>query len=123
MVLDIDNFKPVNDTYGHQVGDSVLIDVSDQIQKHLRSTDIAVRWGGEEFIVIYLETDKDEVLRLVDKLREDIEKHSFEAIGSVTVSSGVTVYQEDDDITSIISRADKALYKAKENGRNSVEFL
>lgn len=123
VILDIDYFKSVNDSYGHQVGDSVLIDIADQIKRHLRSTDIAVRWGGEEFIVIYLETEKNEVLKLADKLRLDIQKHTFDIIGSITASFGITVYHEGDDITSIIGRADKALYKAKENGRNSIEYL
>ncbi|WP_345977857.1 GGDEF domain-containing protein [Sulfurimonas sp. HSL3-7] len=123
VVLDIDHFKNVNDNYGHQVGDAVLVSIAELIKEHLRSTDKAVRWGGEEFIIIYLETNTDELLTLAEELRQKIENHTFEKVGDVTASFGVTLYNNGDTIASIIKRADSALYAAKEKGRNRIEFI
>ncbi|MDA7817700.1 GGDEF domain-containing protein [Sulfurimonas sp.] len=122
-IIDIDFFKRINDQYGHIFGDVVLVEVADIIQKNTRSVDTVVRWGGEEFIIIYLEVDKDEILKLSEKLRAEVEKHLFENIDQQTISIGATLYEDKDDIKSIINRADSALYKAKGNGRNRVEFL
>ena len=123
VVLDIDHFKDVNDRYGHQVGDEILIGIARLIKEHLRSTDKAVRWGGEEFIIIYLETTADDLLALTEALLRKIEAHRFETVGSMTASIGATLYLKNDTVTSIIKRADKALYLAKSGGRNRVEFL
>ncbi len=123
IIMDLDYFKEVNDTYGHQVGDETLIEVGELIMEHLRSTDRAVRWGGEEFIMIYLETDRDEMLKLAEGLRQRIANHHFKTVGTKTASFGVTLYQDGDTKDSIIQRADKALYATKERGRNCVEFL
>lgn len=123
VVLDIDHFKNINDSYGHQVGDTVLVDIARLIKEHLRSTDKAVRWGGEEFILIYLETNVDELQSLAEELRIKIEGHRFKTVGHVTVSCGVTLYKNGDTIASIIKRADKALYLAKSGGRNRIESL
>ncbi len=123
VMMDFDYFKSINDTYGHQVGDEALIEIAKLITEHLRSTDKAVRWGGEEFIIIYLETDHEKVLSLAEKLRQTIETHIFKTVGQRTASLGVTLYKDGDTIDTIIKRADKALYRAKENGRNRIEFL
>ncbi len=123
VLMDFDYFKDINDTYGHQVGDEALIEIAKLITGHLRSTDKAVRWGGEEFIVIYLDTDHEEVLKLAEELRQKIERHSFKTVGTRTASLGVTLYQDSDTINTIIQRADKALYIAKNAGRNRIEFL
>lgn len=123
VILDIDLFKSVNDTYGHQIGDSVLVEISNIIKNHIRSTDTAFRWGGEEFVIIYLETDEEEVLSLSEKLRTDIENHLFQYVTNQTVSIGATVYKEGDDNISITQRADKALYQAKVSGRNRTKVL
>ena len=123
VLMDFDYFKTINDTYGHQVGDEALIEIAQLITKHLRSTDKAVRWGGEEFIIIYLNTDDEEVLILAEALRKKIESHPFKTVGTKTASLGVTLYKSGDTIDTIIKRADTALYKAKENGRNRTEFL
>jgi len=123
VVLDIDHFKSINDNYGHQVGDEILMGMAQMIKEHLRSTDKAIRWGGEEFIIIYLETSPDEVMQLAEGLRQKIEEHLFKTVGSVTASFGVTLYKNGDTIPSIIKRADKALYLAKESGRNCVKYL
>jgi len=123
VLMDFDYFKDINDTYGHQTGDEALKEISALITEHLRLSDKAVRWGGEEFIIIYLSTDKDEVLTLAEELRQRIEKHVFKSVPPQTASLGVTLYQDGDTIDSIIQRADKALYKAKEMGRNRIEFI
>ncbi len=123
LIMDLDYFKDVNDTYGHQVGDETLVEIGKLITEHLRSTDRAVRWGGEEFILIYLETDRDELLTLAETLRQKIGSHPFKTVGSMTVSVGVTLYHPGDTKDSIIQRADQALYATKEHGRNSVQFL
>jgi len=123
VIMDIDHFKNINDSYGHQVGDEILMTLASLIKEHLRSTDKAIRWGGEEFIIIYLETTIDDVLGLAEELRLKIEKHRFETVGSVTASFGATRYEKGDTISSIIKRADKALYMAKSCGRNRVESV
>ena len=123
VIIDFDFFKEVNDTYGHQVGDVALKTIAQLLTQHLRASDKAIRWGGEEFIIIYLDTKHDEVIHLSETLRQTIESHSFEIIGKRTASFGATLSRRNDTIDSIIQRADKALYKAKSNGRNRVEFL
>lgn len=123
VILDLDYFKNINDTYGHQVGDEALIEIATLITEHLRSTDKAIRWGGEEFILIYLDTDRDKVLRLAETLRQKIENHVLKTVGRKTASFGVTLYRDGDTIDSIIQRADRALYSAKNGGRNRIEFL
>ncbi len=123
VMLDIDYFKLVNDTYGHQVGDEVLIGIAKILKENIRSTDMLARWGGEEFILIYLNNDKEKLLHLVEELRQKIEAHTFEKVGQTTVSFGVTLYQSDDTVHSILKRADSALYLAKEYGRNRIEFV
>ena len=123
VLMDFDYFKSINDTYGHQVGDDALIEIAKLITDHLRSSDTAVRWGGEEFIIIYLDVDREAVLTLAEDLRQKIETHLFKTVGTKTASLGVTIYKPDDTIDSIIKRADSALYRAKENGRNRIEYL
>jgi len=123
VVLDIDHFKSINDNHGHQVGDEILVGIAEMIKTHLRSSDKAIRWGGEEFIIIYLETSHDEVMKLAEELRQKIEEHLFETVGNVTASFGITLYKKGDTTDSIVRRADKALYMAKESGRNCVKFL
>jgi diguanylate cyclase (GGDEF)-like protein len=123
LILDIDYFKEINDNYGHEEGDRVLVAFSEILKQNMRLTDVLIRWGGEEFIIIYLGAQKKEILALAEKLRFAIEKHPFEKIGTKTASMGVTVYKIGDTDKSIIKRADRALYNAKENGRNRVAFL
>ncbi len=122
VLMDFDNFKHINDSYGHQVGDEVLIEISTLITNHLRSSDKVVRWGGEEFIIIYLDVTHDEMQNLAEGLRQKIENHRFKTVGTCTASLGVTLYQDNDTIDTIIHRADQALYKAKTNGKNRIEF-
>lgn len=122
VLLDIDYFKDVNDEFGHNEGDTVLVELSHIMKQHSRTTDILIRWGGEEFVIIYLATNKDELLALAESLRSDIENHLFERVGSKTASFGVTTYCEGDTMSSMLNRADRALYEAKDGGRNCVRY-
>lgn len=123
MIIDIDHFKEVNDSFGHDVGDRVLIEISKLIKENIRSTDVLVRWGGEEFVIICLETNLSSIKSIADNIRKKIESYTFKDIGNKTVSIGLTVYENDDTQASILKRADNALYKAKNDGRNRVEII
>ena len=120
-MFDIDHFKKVNDTYGHDVGDYVLKTLSQIAKKNIRDIDYLIRWGGEEFIVIALDTDLRGAEVMAEKIRQAIGNYSFDKVGRVTVSFGVTQFKQDDTEDSFIKRADDALYQAKEKGRNRVE--
>lgn len=120
MLIDIDFFKKINDTYGHQIGDEVLQNVAQIFKDHIRSTDYVGRYGGEEFMIICPETQKDAALILAQKLRQIIEEYPFKVVKSVTVSIGVSEYAPELSVADVIEKADKALYKAKAQGRNQV---
>jgi len=121
ILLDVDHFKAVNDTYGHQTGDTVLIELSTLLTSNARETDIVGRWGGEEFLIICPETNLTVVSTLAERYRSEIERQDFGQVGQVTSSFGVAAWQEGDDVQNLIQRADEALYRAKETGRNRVE--
>ncbi len=121
ILFDIDNFKKINDTYGHQVGDEVLIKISEAVKETLRETDIFGRWGGEEFLVIL--PDTEEPCAVAERIRKIVESLKFTSNLKVSVSLGATVYREKDTPESIINRADEALYTAKEKGKNRTECL
>lgn len=121
VIFDLDHFKSVNDTFGHQVGDDVLVAVAGILQECVRTVDIAGRWGGEEFLVISPDTDALGAGKLAEKIRERIEAHNFNGVGHKTASFGVAEYTEGDTIDILTSRADTALYRAKTAGRNRVE--
>ena len=121
VVWDIDLFKKVNDTYGHKAGDKVLKTVAQLLIKNIRETDFLARYGGEEFVMLLPGTKQEETLRLVNKLRQQIETCGFHYHGDsvkITISCGVSSFNENDTLSQVFERADKALYKAKENGRN-----
>ncbi|WP_026888739.1 GGDEF domain-containing protein [Clostridium beijerinckii] len=120
LILDIDHFKNVNDTYGHSTGDLVLSEIA-MIMKHcLRNEDILVRWGGEEFVAVLPFTNLKESTAIAEIIRLSIEKHVFKFVNKVTVSIGIAEKDIDEDFHSWFRRADNALYNAKENGRNAV---
>ncbi len=123
VLLDIDHFKRVNDTYGHDTGDYVLRRITDLIRENIRITDILARYGGEEFVVILPETDVKGASRQIERVRKKIEKASFDGVGNLTISAGITSYKGGDSCKNLITRADKALYLAKEEGRNRVRIL
>lgn len=123
MILDIDHFKHINDRYGHQAGDRVLRELAQLLQQHKRRSDCIARWGGEEFVLVAPHTDLRLALVIGDRLRMRVEGHQFSVSDQLSISMGVTEYRSPESVESLMSRADKALYHAKENGRNRVETL
>ncbi|TAN45477.1 MAG: diguanylate cyclase [Nitrospirae bacterium] len=122
ILFDIDNFKKINDNFGHLAGDEALKRLACIVSATIRNVDILVRWGGEEFVVIAPETNLSAANEAAERLREAIEGSDFDGIGSVTSSFGVSQFREDDHPGALIKRADEALYKAKEKGKNRVEL-
>ncbi|UQB42242.1 diguanylate cyclase [Thiomicrospira microaerophila] len=122
ILLDIDDFKIINDTHGHQVGDQTLVRIATLLKENTRATDVAGRWGGEEFLILCAETDMNGARHLAEKLRKAIAGHRFALKQTITASFGVAVREEIDSAEQLISKADTALYKAKQNGRNRVEI-
>jgi diguanylate cyclase (GGDEF)-like protein/PAS domain S-box-containing protein len=120
IFFDIDHFKKINDTYGHQVGDNVLHELVQITKTCMRKSDIFSRWGGEEFIVLLPQIDIDDALQVGEKFRKKIMQYNFNEVQHVTCSFGVTTLSENDTVEKLVKRADKALYKAKETGRNRV---
>lgn len=123
ILLDIDDFKLINDDYGHKAGDQVLCQLAAFIVHHVREFDVVARWGGEEFAIILSNTSQSQAIHRAESLRQQIEGHTFEQNIKVTCSFGVTAYQEGDIEESIFARVDKALYRAKNNNRNNVQTL
>ena len=120
LMYDIDHFKTINDTCGHETGDSVLMELSRRVKSMMRSGDIVGRWGGEEFIVIAHDINLDDAVKLAERIRESIASEPFSAVGTVTISFGVACAEDDDTPTSLFARVDSALYEAKNSGRNCV---
>lgn len=121
ILLDIDHFKKINDTYGHDIGDRVLKSVATLIKKNIRKYDKAFRWGGEEFIIVAPETSPQDAVKLAEKLRTIIASHHFDIVDKVTISLGVAGTnnaQEIHNIDGLIKPADNALYISKKEGRN-----
>jgi diguanylate cyclase (GGDEF)-like protein len=126
IILDLDHFKKINDTYGHVIGDLVLKKISELIKRTMRASDLTIRYGGEEFIIVMDHTASDEAMIKAETLREDVESLEIEELegNSVTISLGVTqLCKEDDSINSFVARADEALYKAKTSGRNQCQLI
>ena len=120
IMIDVDFFKNINDTYGHLIGDSVLKEIAAIIKENIRNIDIAGRWGGEEFLIICDHTTLDGAYILAEKIRKKIQNHKFEDVDTVSASFGVAQIELEKDITidRVLKKADDALYKAKNNGRN-----
>lgn len=123
IMFDIDYFKKVNDTYGHDIGDKVLKALSQLISKHIRCTDTFGRWGGEEFMVILENTKKEKAFEIAEKLRKIVEAYTIENRYKITISLGVGEYKEGESREDLVKKVDKALYRAKENGRNQVSVI
>ncbi len=120
-VCDVDHFKKINDTYGHQAGDKVLRLIAKLISTRLRKVDFVARYGGEEFVMLMPETPTDQALTVLDKVRAVIGKTPFKFKGSpvqITISFGLASFGPEDSVESVFERADKALYQAKDQGRN-----
>ncbi len=121
IMIDVDHFKEVNDRHGHQVGDDVLVRLADIFAGLARETDTVGRWGGEEFLVVCPETGPDVARNLAQRLRAEIEETVFPVAGRLTASFGVAASAEEDDPDALVQRADTALYRAKQHGRNRIE--
>lgn len=117
-IVDVDYFKNINDTYGHAGGDEVLIELAQIFEESIRASDMAGRWGGEEFALILPETDASAAVALIERLRARIERHRFINGARITISAGISEARPDDGVSSIALRADKAMYCAKKQGRN-----
>ncbi|MDR0746466.1 MAG: diguanylate cyclase [Helicobacteraceae bacterium] len=120
-LMDIDKFKNINDTYGHLIGDQVLIALAKILAQTMRKTDIAGRWGGEEFLIVLTHTPIDGAVKKLNSTRRSIEADKFDPVPKVTASFGVSSFQSGDTLESLVGRADVALYFAKESGRNCVK--
>jgi diguanylate cyclase (GGDEF)-like protein len=121
VLYDVDHFKAVNDSHGHQVGDKVLTQLSRLVVGNIRDCDVLARWGGEEFAIMLPGCDAQMAAQAAEKLRTLIGQVAFDTIGNVTCSFGAAQYAEGDTAESLLARADEALYRAKLNGRNRVE--
>jgi diguanylate cyclase (GGDEF)-like protein len=120
VFFDIDFFKKVNDTFGHDKGDDVLVEISQLLQKELRHIDFAFRYGGEEFIALLPETNLENAVKIAERLRESVREYNFSVDRQITISLGVAEYQKNETIREFVKRADRYLYKAKEVGRDKV---
>lgn len=120
ILFDIDHFKSINDRFGHDVGDQVLIQLSDLVRKTIRETEVFARWGGEEFVVIATETDLQGAQSLAERIRQLVEFSDFTKTGRVTCSFGVAQFTPQSGKEELMKAADVALYQAKESGRNRV---
>ena len=120
IIIDIDNFKSINDTYGHDVGDEILKELAEILTKLSRNSDVVSRWGGEEFALNLTHTAIEDALFVAEKLRATIERHTFSNNLKITCSFGVSQFRTTDKANDLFKRADKALYEAKNTGKNKV---
>ena len=120
ILLDIDDFKKVNDVHGHGIGDAVLVEMAGILKGTIRKIDTAGRWGGEEFIIILPESGMEGGLALAEKLKERINEYNFSGAGHLTASFGVAESEKGLNVQELVARADKAMYQAKKTGKNRV---
>ncbi|AZQ84744.1 sensor domain-containing diguanylate cyclase [Colwellia sp. Arc7-635] len=119
-IFDIDEFKKINDKYGHRVGDNILCSISQLVANNIRAVDLLARWGGDEFVIIFPEQSQLQAHKTSEKLRVIISEYQVSSTISVTCSFGVAQYQQGDSITELFQRVDDLLYISKEQGRNKV---
>lgn len=122
LMIDIDNFKTINDVYGHLAGDTVLSTLGRLLRDFVRREDVACRYGGEEFAVLAPFTRQHQIIRMAEKLRAHVENSDFGDLPAVTVSVGCTTYRLGESVDNFINRADLALYDAKHGGKNTVRM-
>ena len=127
LMLDLDHFKEVNDTYGHESGDAILKQFAELLLMSVRSSDFIFRYGGEEFLIVLSNVERQEALNIAEKIRQKCEKHLFQLPIQKqlrkTCSIGISSYNGHPDFNRIIKQADAALYEAKERGRNQVRLV
>jgi diguanylate cyclase (GGDEF)-like protein/PAS domain S-box-containing protein len=123
LFFDIDHFKKINDTYGHDNGDMVLSSLSALISQQIRETDIFARWGGEEFIILLPETNKENAVLIAQEIMGSLSSYSFPEVGKVTISIGVSTLKGNERLNTFIKRLDEALYSSKKNGRDKFTIL
>lgn len=122
IMFDLDCFKVINDEYGHQVGDEILIEITEIIESEIREIDLFARYGGDEFMILNPETKLENAVKLAERLKKKISSTNFTEVNKITLSLGVTELKDKDDIDSLLKRVDDALYKAKES-RNAVYYF
>jgi diguanylate cyclase len=125
LIWDVDDFKSINDRFGHQAGDKALRVIAQSLKARLRETDFIARFGGEEFVCLLCGAEGDEALNVAEQMRRSVESNGFHSQGKpvpVTISCGVASFREGDQLDKVFSRADKALYQAKRNGKNRCEL-
>jgi diguanylate cyclase (GGDEF)-like protein len=120
VLIDIDRFKTVNDTFGHQVGDQVLRELSALFKRTVRTYDTVVRWGGEEFLLVLPGVSLEDAQRLADRIRRAVEAIEFPGAGRITLSAGAAGLGLDYSFEEMLATADRRLYQAKSSGRNCV---
>lgn len=120
MIVDVDNFKQINDKYGHIAGDRILTAVSHILQGAVRSQDAVIRWGGDEFVIALVDCKIDNATELAERVRSRVDAYRDEEFGSITVSLGVASFIADETVNDLMARADESLYDAKRSGRNRV---
>ncbi len=121
IFFDIDNFKTINDILGHEVGDKVLVNISKLVLKNIREIDYLGRWGGEEFIIILPETNKQKTWQVAKSIKNKISTHNFDINRNVTCSFGISQFETNDTKESLVKKADSAMYYVKKHGKNSVK--
>ena len=120
LLFDIDDFKKVNDNFGHMAGDEVLVQTSEMVSTNIRDDDIFARWGGEEFVILFGSTDIEQAAELAERLRKAVESNICGEVGRITVSIGVIQYRRGETITEFVKRVDGKMYEAKQAGKNQV---
>ncbi|MCA1742817.1 MAG: GGDEF domain-containing protein [Desulfovibrionales bacterium] len=123
VIMDIDDFKEINDTLGHLAGDKVLQEMVQLMIANTRDADLLCRWGGEEFVLVCPETDSSGVKLLAENLRQLVAEHDFECGRNITISLGATMVQPQDTQDNMVARADKAMYLSKQQGKNCCNFM
>lgn len=120
VFFDIDDFKNINDVFGHLAGDKVIVEIVEIVRNTIRKSDVFARWGGDEFMLLLPNTDQQQALDLAERLRESVAGHRFENIEKVTCSFGLATTKKGDSVNSLVSCADQLLYTAKQDGKNRV---
>ncbi|WP_222838889.1 GGDEF domain-containing protein [Ilyobacter polytropus] len=120
--IDLDNFKNINDKYGHKRGDEVLEFMGKLIKSSIRETDNAIRYGGDEFIILYQDTSTEKALEITERINTKMKKNDFLYENKISISSGIVSYQKNENWKELINRADKAMYDSKKSGKDKISI-